>query len=42
MCFLAVIKEAPVIEWILGQIGEWGLSPPLTAPPDEQEWPKGC
>ena len=37
-----VIEEPPVIERILGQIGEWGPSPPPRAPPAEQEWPKGC
>ena len=42
MRFLAVIEEPPVIERILGQIGEWCPSPPPRAPPAEQEWPKGC
>jgi len=39
---LSVIEEPPVIERILDQIGEWCPSPPLRAPPAEQEWPKGC
>jgi len=42
MRFFAVIEDAPVIERILDQIGEWGPSPLPRAPPTEQEWPKGC
>ena len=42
MRFLAVIEDAPVIERILGQIGEWGPSPPSRAPPAEQEWPRAA
>jgi hypothetical protein len=38
MRFLAVIEEAPVIERILRHIGVWDPSPPLRAPPDEDDW----
>ncbi len=37
MRFLAVIEEAPVIERILCHIGAWDPSPPLRAPPVEEE-----
>ncbi len=39
MRFLAVIEEAPVIERILCHIGVWDPSPPLRAPPVEEDWP---
>ena len=39
---LFIAPIIPVIERILDQIGEWCPSPPPRAPPDEQEWPKGC
>lgn len=39
MRFLAVIEEAPVIERILRHIKVWDPSPPLRAPPDEEDWP---
>lgn len=39
MRFLAVIEQAPVIEWILRHVGMWEPTPPLRAPPEEGEWP---
>ncbi|MCP4341498.1 MAG: hypothetical protein GY799_22105 [Desulfobulbaceae bacterium] len=40
MRFSSVIEEAPVIEQIMRHIGSWDPSPPLRAPPDEEDWPE--
>lgn len=39
MQLIAVIEEAPVIERILRHVGAWDPSPPLPAPPDEDDRP---
>ena len=39
MRFLAVIEEALVIERILRHVGAWDPTPPLRAPPIEEDWP---